>query len=117
MLLETTQPQELYTTATLFTQAAMTTVAWLLPAVLVGVFQSLKPFAKFMSLVIALVLAFIAAFLVDGKVVFVPDALKILVAIVNGFVVAAAALGINQAGARASGSTLAQGGGFWADWL
>jgi nitrate/nitrite transporter NarK len=117
MLFQPAAPSELYTAATLFTQAGMTFGAWVIPSVLVAVSPGLQRSAKFMTLILSIVLAFIAAFIVDGQFRFVPDMLKVIAAVVNGFVVAAGALGINQAGDRLTGQTLAGKSGFWRSWL
>lgn len=110
-------PTELYNTATLFTQGGITFAAWVIPSVLVAVAPRLRPAAKWLTLILAIGLAFIAAFIVDGQVVFAADLLKIVAALVNGFVVAAGALGINQAGDHLTGATLDTKSPFWRSWL
>lgn len=110
-------PSELYNTATLFTQGGITFAAWVIPSVLVAVVPGIQPAAKFLTLGLSIIMAFIAGFIVDGQFTFVADPLKMIAAVVNGFVVAAAALGINQAADHATGTTLATKSGLWRSWL
>ncbi len=68
-----------------------TAAALLIPAVLVYLFSSWQSYAKYISFVIAIALAYLAA-VVSPEVQWT----KWVLALFNGFIIAAAAFGINQ---------------------
>jgi O-antigen/teichoic acid export membrane protein len=123
MHLDVQAPAELYTTATLFTQAGMTFTAWVIPALLVAAIPVLQPARVLLLLIIGVGMAVVAAFIGTNGNAF-SDPLKLVVAVVNGFVVAAGALGLNAAtDSRAKGTLLGPGGAdtfrtrLWRSWL
>ena len=84
-------PNDFYTPSTLFTLSGCSLVVWLITSVLVDIFGSkMKKTKKLFALFLSLVLALLGASLTSN-----PDLLTWVIAVINGFLIYASAVGIN----------------------
>lgn len=101
---------ELFTIASLLSLQGSSAAALLVPNVLTYLIgDAFKPYKKWISFALAIALSYLVAALAKGT-----DWTKWILALFNGFLVFASAVGINEAAGR--GSTLA-GGRFFETWF
>ena len=101
---------ELFTIASLLSLQGSSAAALLIPNVLTYLIgDAFKPYKKWVSFAIAMILAYLVAVLAQSA-----DWTRWIVALFNGFLVFASAVGINEAAGR--GTTLSSGR-FFESWF